>query len=81
MAISTSMNTPMTIRAQTDYMCRVVGATITQAPQMVRLKVRRTIGSQEGCRCLASLAFSISPRQYVVPDIPAPLIDVARSLR
>ena len=57
-------------------MCRMVRAAIAYTTQMMWFQVRCAVLSEKWRSTAASLAFPLGSRQHVIPDVPAPLVDV-----
>lgn len=75
-AVSAGMHPPVAIRAECDDVAWMVWAPIADAKQMVRLQVGGPILALEGGRCTTSFAVLIGPRENVIPDTAASLVNI-----
>lgn len=74
------VRTPVAVGAKADHEPRIVGTAIGHAPDVMHLKERLAIGSEEGGRLAAILTPAFRTCQHVPANGPASLKDVASLL-
>lgn len=75
LAVTTRMNSAVTVRTEADDKCRMIWSAVAHAPNVVGLQIGRTVRAQKRRGLRAPLTFASSTGQDIVSNVSASLID------